>query len=189
MVEVENVDMNGEVEEEEEKNDDKEFQNLTPEMMEKVKDTFATFEKEQSGSMEFEALGTLLRWLNFNPTEEELLKYQDKYEQRNDKIIKYNDVLKIVDQKVVEPDTIEEFIEAAKIFDHDGDGKIEVSELRWAMSKLGDKLKDQVVDEMINEFDKDKTGFIEIEQMAKVSFGIKDEKSKDDKKNDKKNKK
>ena len=75
MVEVENVDMNGEVEEEEEKNDDKEFQNLTPEMMEKVKDTFATFEKEQSGSMEFEALGTLLRWLNFNPTEEELLKY------------------------------------------------------------------------------------------------------------------
>ena len=100
-----------------------------------------------------------------------------------------NDVLKIVDQKVVEPDTIDEFIEAAKIFDHDGDGKIEVSELRWAMTQLGgpDKMKDQLVDEMIAELDKEKTGFIEIEQFAKITFNVKEEKPKDDKKHDKKN--
>ena len=43
-------------------------------------------------------------------------------------------------------------------------------------------MKDNLVDEMIAELDKEKTGFIEIEQFAKVSFNIKEEKSKDDKK-------
>lgn len=48
----------------------------------------------------------------------------------------------IVNEKAGEPDTMEEFIEAAKVFDHDHDGKIEVAELRYAMSRLGDPLDD-----------------------------------------------
>ena len=151
-------------------------------MQEKVKEIFGIFEKEQSGNIEFDTLGTVLRWLSFNPTEEELEKYKKEYDKRDDDIIKFADVLKIVSKKSQEPDTIEEFIEAAKIFDQDQDGKIEVTELRWAMTKLGDLMKDNLVDEMIAELDKEKTGFIEIEQFAKVSFNIKEEKSKDDKK-------
>ena len=45
--------------------------------------------------------------------------------------------MEIVQKKDEEPDTIEEFIEAAKVFDHDNDGKIELSELRFALCKLG----------------------------------------------------
>ena len=46
----------------------------------------------------------------------------------------------IVNEKIIEPDTMEEFIEAAKVFDHDNDGKIEVAELRYAMVRLGDQM-------------------------------------------------
>ena len=76
----------------------------------------------------------------------------------------------IVNEKILEPDTIEEFIEAAKIFDHDNDGKIEVAELRYAMSRLGDVLEESTVDELIAELDKEKTGFIEIVEWARVTF-------------------
>ena len=76
----------------------------------------------------------------------------------------------IVNDKILEPDTIDEFIEAAKIFDHDNDGKIEVAELRYAMSRLGDVLEESTVDELIAELDKDKTGFIEIVEWAKQTF-------------------
>ena len=76
----------------------------------------------------------------------------------------------IVNEKILEPDTIDEFIEAAKIFDHDNDGKIEVAELRYAMSRLGDVLEESTVDELIAELDKDKTGFIEIVEWARVTF-------------------
>ena len=111
--------MAGEIEEEEEKNEEKEYANITPEFHEKVKETFTIFEKEQSGSIETKSLGTLLRTLDFNPTEEEMVEYEQKYDPRGEGSIKYNDILKIVDQKLVDPDTIDEFIEAAKVFDHD----------------------------------------------------------------------
>ena len=80
----------------------------------------------------------------------------------------------IVNEKAGEPDTMEEFIEAAKVFDHDNDGKIEVAELRYAMSRLGDPLDDQFVDELIAELDKEKTGFVEIIDWAKKTFNVKD---------------
>ena len=105
----------------------------------------------------------MLRALGFNPTEDETQQYVEKYDQRKDNLISLTSVLKICNEKVVEPDTIDEFIEAAKIFDTDNDGKIEVSELRWAMTQLGDKFDDAIVDDMVAELDKEKTGFIEIE--------------------------
>ncbi len=55
----------------------------------------------------------------------------------------------IVNLKVLEPDTEEEFKEAARVFDYDHDGKIEVTELRFAMSCLGDKLDENLVDDLI----------------------------------------
>ena len=78
--------------------------------------------------------------------------------------------MKIVNDKAAEPDTIDEFIEAARVFDHDKDGRIEVSELRYAMSRLGDPLDEAQVDELISELDKDKSGFISIEDWAKITF-------------------
>ena len=78
--------------------------------------------------------------------------------------------MSIANEKVLEPDTVDEFIEAAKIFDHNNDGKIEVTELRFAMSKLGDMLDDTLVDDLIVELDKERTGFIDIVQWAHMTF-------------------
>ena len=39
---------------------------------------------------------------------------------------------------MLDSDTIDELIEALKLFDTDHDGKITVPELRWALTKLGD---------------------------------------------------
>ena len=76
----------------------------------------------------------------------------------------------IVNLKILEPDSIDEFIEAAKIFDHDNDGKIEVQELRYAMSRLGDALDEPTVDDLINDLDKEKTGLIDIVEWAKMTL-------------------
>ena len=49
-------------------------------LMNKVKDMFQIFDKEQSGVIDAQSLGTLLRWLNFNPTETEMKEYVDTYD-------------------------------------------------------------------------------------------------------------
>ena len=156
------------------------YPNLNAKARENVKEKFTIFDKENNGYVDTASLGTMLRWLNYNPTETELAEYVRTYDaQGKDQILLEHvmerqiflaRLMEIVNAKILEPDTIDEFIEAAKVFDHDNDGKIEVSELRYAMSCLGDKLDDQLVDELIGELDKEKTGLVEIVEWARITF-------------------
>ena len=79
----------------------------------------------------------------------------------------------------MEPDTIEELVEAMKLLDINKDGTIQISELRFAMTKLGDAMDETSVDEMVKEIDPDGKGFVDIFEFAKVCFAIKEKKSKD----------
>ena len=57
------------------------YGNMDAAKRERVKEVFQMFDKEQQGFIDTESLGTLLRWLNFNPTETEMLEYVDTYDQ------------------------------------------------------------------------------------------------------------
>ncbi len=81
-----------------------------------------------------------------------------------------------------DPDTIDELIEAMKLFDHDQDGKITVSEFRWFMCKIGDPMDETAVDLIVKEVDPEATGFIDIMSWSKLNFGVKEEKPKEEKK-------
>ena len=87
-------------------------------------------------------------------------------------------VNKIVDRKLKDTDTIDELVEAMKLFDNDRDGKLLVPELRWAMTKLGEQMDESMVDDMIKEIDPENKGLVDILEFAKVCFNIK-EKDKD----------
>ena len=123
-------------------------------------------------------MGMLLRWLKFNPTDKELKAYADKYDPSKAMEISKKSIYEIVDQKMLEPDTIEELIKAMEILDTNRDGTIPTNELRYCMTKLGDPLDETAVDEMIKEIDGDK-GYVNIMEFAKICFNIKEKKSKD----------
>jgi hypothetical protein len=59
-------------------------------------------------------------------------------------------------------------LEAFKVFDKDGNAFISAAELKHAMSKLGEKLTDEEVDDMIREADIDGDGQINFEEFVKV---------------------
>ena len=151
-------------------NEDQLYPNLDAKTRERVKEVFQMFDKENQGFIETSTLGTLLRWLKFNPTETELQQYIELYDAQRKSQFLQEQVLTIVNQKIEEPDTIDEFIEAAKVFDHDNDGKIEVAELRYAMVILGDHFEEALVDDLIGELDKEKTGLIDILEWARITF-------------------
>ena len=139
------------------------------------------FDREKNQTIDVASLGTVLQWLKFNPTDTELREYAQEFDKNKTNQISLKKVLAICNRKVLEPDTIDETIEALKLFDHDKDGKIEVTELRWAMTKLGDPLEDSVLDGMINELDPEKTGFVDIMSLSKVTHNVKEEKDKGEK--------
>ncbi len=119
-------------------------------------------------------MGTLLRWLKFNPTEREMKEFANEYDQINSNLVNKKTVMKIVDKKMMDTDTLDELVEAMKLFDSDKDGRLNVPELRWAMTKLGDVMDEAMVDEMIKEADGDNDGFIDILEFSKICFNIKE---------------
>ena len=144
------------------------------------------FDKENNQTIEKGMLSTVLRWLKFNPTEREMAEHYKKYDPNNTGFISLKQVMQIVNIKMLDSDTIDELIEAFRLFDTDNDGKVTVPELRWAMTKLGDCFEEQQVDDMLKEIDKENTGFIDVLEFARISFNIKEEKPKEDKKDAKK---
>ena len=89
-----------------------------------------------------------------------------------------------MNDKQTDTDTIDELVEALKLFDTEKTGKIPVPEFRWAMTKLGDVFEETQVDDMLKELEDE--GHVDIMRMARACFGIKEEKPKDDKKDAKK---
>lgn len=153
-----------------------------PEFKEEVAEVFDMFDKEKLMEIEIASLGTVLRWLRYNPLDRELRDYAARYDKNNSGKISLKGVYHIVNERMTMPDTIDELIEALKLFDTDKDGKITCSEFRWFLTQLGDKFDEQQVDDMLKEVDPEKTGFIEVLAFSKIAFAIKEEKPKEDKK-------
>lgn len=64
-------------------------------------------------------------------------------------------------RKLKEKDTEEEIREAFRVFDKDGDGFIDASELKHVMTNLGEKLTDDELQEMIKEADTNGDGQVD----------------------------
>jgi calmodulin len=143
-------------------------------LIEEIKECFDIFDKDKDGQINYQELGTLLRWLKFNPTERELKEYAALYDPTNTNLVNLKTVMKIVDGKLKDTDTIDELVEAMKLFDNDRDGKLLVPELRWALTKLGEMMDEGMVDEMVKEIDPENKGLVDIVEFAKACFNIKE---------------
>ena len=160
----------------EEEDFSKTYPNINEEQKEEIDDFFEVFDKDKDNFINYFDLTSLLRWLRFNPTEREMKKYIEKYDPSKSNLISKKVVYEIVNKKVIEPDTIEELIEAMKILDYNRDGTIDINELRWAMTRLGDSMEETAVDEMIQMITEgtDKKDYVEIMDFAEACFAVKE---------------
>lgn len=119
---------------------------------------FALFDKDGDGSITIEELGTVMRNLGQKPTEESLRQMINEVDADGSGTIDFAEFLTLMARKMKTKDSEAEILEAFKVFDTDGSGKISASELRQVMTRLGEKLSDEEVEEMIREADLDGDG-------------------------------
>ena len=152
------------------------LENLTPEFIENLEDVFNTFKDGDEEKIEFGSLCKVLQWVGFNPTFSEMKEWAEQHDKNRTGKISLAKVKSICNQKIIDPDSIDQTIEALKLFDIHKEGKNEISELRWALTKLGDGMDEKDVDDMIAEMDKEKSGFVDIVAHAKYMHNVKEEK-------------
>ena len=124
---------------------------LTEDQISELKEAFSLFDKNGNHAVHVTELGVIMRSLGHKPTEVELqdIINQDIFNHNTITFFKFKQIMedKIRDR---EKEGVE-LKEAFRAFDKDGEGCISAATLRHVMTNLGEKLKDEEVDELFAE--------------------------------------
>ncbi|XP_075255137.1 uncharacterized protein LOC142347875 [Convolutriloba macropyga] len=143
---------------------------LSPEQIQVFQEAFDLFDREHCGSITTDELSIVMRSLDQNPTDSELRDMINEVDADGSGTIEFDEFLTMMVRKMQDTNTDEELREAFKIFDKNGDGKITVSELRLALSEMGelDSMADDEIEDMMKEVDLNKDGMVDYEEFVKV---------------------
>ena len=143
-------------------------ENLTDETINQFHYLFDLFDKDSSGTITTKELGTVMRNLGQNPSEEELKQLIREVDLNGDGTIDFKEFLCLMVKKMDDSDIDQELQDAFKFFDGDKDGYITSLELRNAMNNLGEEYTPEEAEEMIKEGDLDNDGKISFDEFMKI---------------------
>ena len=143
-------------------------ENLSEERITEFKAAFELFDKDRDGAINNKELGTVMRNLGQNPSEEELKEMIKEIDLDGNGVIDFNEFLYLMVKKMNGNDTEEELLEAFKVFDRDGNGYVTSHELRCVMTTLCEETSPEEIEEMIKEADIDGDGQVDYQEFVKM---------------------
>ena len=110
-----------------------------------IKEIFMLFDKNSDGFVHTQELGTLVRAINLNPSEAEIIEMMKKVDPNNSGQFDLTSLENLIRDRGNDPDTLDDVITALKVFDADRDGKISVEEFTYAMVNMGERMTEQEI--------------------------------------------
>ena len=145
-----------------------EYDLLTQEMISEFKEVFSVFDKDGNGLIKVKYLKKVFKCLGQDPTQKEIDDMLDSFNIGEQRKIKFEDFLKLIERKMKETKDTETYYEVFKMFDKEQTGYISASGIKYMMTNLGEKLTDQEVNEMLNCADAEKSDKISYEEFIKM---------------------
>ncbi|KAM3128217.1 hypothetical protein pb186bvf_019700 [Paramecium bursaria] len=143
-------------------------QEITEDQKQEVKEAFDLFDTDRSGTIDQHEVKVILRALGFDVQKQEVLALMKEYDKEETGRIEYSDYVDLMTRKYNERDPQDEIVRAFKLFDDDCSGKITLKKLKKVAKELGENLSDQELQAMIDEFDKDGDGQINIDEFLSI---------------------
>ena len=109
-----------------------------------------------------------MRALNLNPTELEITEMQQRVDPKNQSWFTLDTLKKVVQERGKDKETLQDLIDALRVFDSDHDGKITVRDFKHAMQTMGERMGEQEIDEIIGDSELVANEYIQIEEFAKM---------------------
>jgi len=133
---------------------------LSPEQLAEFREAFSVFDKDGDGTISEKELGTVMRALGLNPTEEELTQMVQEVDTDGNGEVDFDEFCSMMIRRMEDEDGDEEILEAFQVIDRDGDGFISEADLKDLMTNLGEKVTEEELKDMIREVDLDNDGHV-----------------------------
>mmetsp|Transcript_22481 Transcript_22481/g.35955 ORF Transcript_22481/g.35955 Transcript_22481/m.35955 type:complete len:154 (+) Transcript_22481:133-594(+) len=140
---------------------------LPKDVQEEVKECFDLFDRTGSGKIGVDMLGKIVRSVGQTPSNAEVADFIKEIDSDSTGTFDYASLVALLERHWKQPADPEQVIEAFKIFDPDGTGKISASEMSTVMTNLGEKLTAEEVKAMLAEADPSNTGKIDYAEFVK----------------------
>lgn len=141
---------------------------ISEEQKQEIKEAFDLFDINKDGAIDFHELKVAMRALGFDMKKAEVLKLLKENDRDGRGLMVFDDFNRLMTQKILERDPIEEIKKAFKLFDDDNSGKISLKKLRRVAKELGEEIDDEELQAMIDEFDLDNDGEINEQEFIAI---------------------
>ena len=142
---------------------------LTELQIAEYKEAFQIFDKHWEGVISSKELGTIMRSLGLNPSDEDLKEIIDSFDNdKNNNLIDFNSFLIIMAKRKNDIDKEEDLLDAFRVFDKENNGKISSRELRYVMMSSGEDLNENDIEDMIHEASIDNEEYIDYHKFVKL---------------------
>lgn len=134
-----------------------------------LKEAFDEFDKDGSGTITTKELLPVLRSIGQNPTEDEILGLVIEYDVNGDGTIDFDEFIEMMTKHTQETvDQTAEMREAFKIFDRDGNGYIDLRELKTVITRMGEPLSDREAEEIFRVADLNGDGKLDYDEFVSM---------------------
>ena len=142
---------------------------LTELQIAEYKEAFQIFDKHGEGTISTKELGTIMRSLGLNPSDEDLKEIIDSFDnEKNNNLIDFNSFLMIMAKRKNDIDKEEDLLEAFRVFDKENNGKISARELRYVMMSSGEDLNENDIEDMMHEARTENEDYIDYYKFVKI---------------------
>ncbi|XP_053395923.1 calmodulin-like isoform X2 [Mercenaria mercenaria] len=116
------------------------------------------FDVSNKGKIETSQLGTAVRSLGQNPSEDDIKKMIKEADKKGSGFIEEKDFISTVAKFWKPVNSEDDVIDAFRVFDREGTGYLDAKQLKHVLLNLGEKLDEKEVDELLKEADLDADG-------------------------------
>eukprot|EP00050_Salpingoeca_kvevrii_P014385 m.35617 g.35617 ORF g.35617 m.35617 type:complete len:142 (-) comp5728_c0_seq3:1969-2394(-) len=135
----------------------------------RARDVFMVLADKTGGELDMNGLGSALRALGGNPTEDEIQERFYEADVDGSGMIDMGEFMAIVAKELAKPKITPDQVRAAfSRFDRDGTGFISVEEVKHMMRSFGEGLSDAEIDELIHVVDADHNGKVDAEEFVSL---------------------
>jgi len=139
-----------------------------------LRKAFDMFDKENKGFIHTDMVSTILRTMGQTFEDRDLKDLIDDIDTDGSGELEFDEFLQLAARFLVEEDSEamqEELREAFRLYDKEGNGYINVSDLREILRALEDNMGEDELDEMIAEIDTDGSGTVDFDEFMELMAG------------------